>query len=103
MSFLLRTRSGSFTIDESFSIPELALLEERNGLSTALMSVETALMDLHAVHIEKEQEKSLLNGCALAYPAETAVPADALYRIYGENFLGVGAFTKDGLKMKIQF
>lgn len=87
MSFLLRTRSGGFSIEQSFTLQQLSNLSEHGELSASLLSCEKCLSFLPELRIGKERMRPTLNGLDTNidfFPGETV-------RLYADNtFLGIG-------------
>ena len=91
MTNLVRTRSGIFTIENSFSLDEI----EQKGLSECLVRADKTVF-YPSLTLSAEKEKRLLNGLYDDFLVE-----NGLYKVYGESgFLGVGEITEQKLKMK---
>ena len=91
MTNLVRTRSGIFTIENSFSLDEI----EQKGLSSCLVEADKTIF-YPSLTLSAEKEKRLLNGLYDDFSLE-----NGLYKVYGESgFLGVGEITEQKLKMK---
>ena len=91
MTNLVRTRSGIFTIENSFFLDEI----EQKGLSSCLVEADKTVF-YPSLTLSAEKEKRLLNGLYDDFSLE-----NGLYKVYGESgFLGVGEITEQKLKMK---
>lgn len=91
MTNLVRTRSGIFTIENSFTLDEI----EQKGLSSCLVEADKTVF-YPSLTLSAEREKRLLNGLYDDFSLE-----NGLYKVYGESgFLGVGEITEQKLKMK---
>lgn len=91
MTNLVRTRSGIFTIENSFTLDEI----EQKGLSSCLVEADKTVF-YPSLTLSAEEEKRLLNGLYDDFSLE-----NGLYKVYGESgFLGVGEITEQKLKMK---
>ena len=91
MTNLVRTRSGIFTIENSFTLDEIA----EKGLSKCLVEADKTVF-YPSLTLSTEKEKRLLNGLYDDFLVE-----NGLYKVYGESgFLGVGEITEQKLKMK---
>lgn len=91
MTNLVRTRSGIFTIENSFTLDEIA----EKGLSSCLVEADNTVF-YPELKLTAEGEKRLLNGLYDDFSLE-----NGLYKVYGESgFLGVGEITEQKLKMK---
>ncbi len=97
LSFLLRTRSGNFRIQDAYTIGELQKLKEAGTLASAVTSMEQALSGLDELRLAlPEREGTLLkNGVSLAVPeAKAGIP----YRLYcNGSFLGIGKVGVEGV------
>ncbi len=98
MSFLLRTQSGVFTINDSYSIQELRQMKESNALRSTLVSCEDALQEMPKLFLDDDRKKPALNGL------DTHMPGilDGNYRLYADGcFLGIGTAISDNIKLKV--
>lgn len=92
MVSIKRLRAGSFTIEKSITVDELALLGER-----ALVPLETALSDFPRYNVCDERYRELLNGVKL--DADDCPPAP--FTVYCKNELfGLGEVIDGKLKIK---
>lgn len=95
MSFLLRTRSGDFTIDKAYSIAELRQMKEEGRLDKAVISIEEALKNtlptLRLHNLDEKQAKLIRCGAEI-FPGELKNAEEGrLMLLYDENeFLGIG-------------
>lgn len=99
MSFLLRSKSGGFHVEDSYSIAELAALKEEGRLAEALISVENTIAFLPEIHVSATEAQRLLYGSCMDYKGEDM----ALCRVYGTQFIGIGVVLNNQLKLKMQF
>ncbi len=94
MSFLLRTKSGNFTIDQAVTLETIqnTLLEDIQ--KNYLFSIDYPLQDMPKVNIKKSFEKRVLNGNRIHLSAiENSVPLipDSVVKIYtGTKFIALG-------------
>lgn len=98
MSFLLRSRTGMFTVEDSYSIAELEEMKAQGKLFDALTGIETVLSDLPAIHLAADDAQKLRHGRTVG---GEELKAGQLYRVYGEEFLGIGSVQEEGLKLKL--
>lgn len=99
LTYLLRTQSGDFRIEEGLTLAQAAMLSKRGQLP--MQSMETALAFLPRVDFAKKCEKGLRNGL---WPSVEGIPLEAPYRVYCEGrFFGVGHARKceQGMEMKL--
>lgn len=98
MSFLLRTRSGSFTLDDSYSIDQLTERRDSGTLGESLVSCEQALSFMPVLKMDVRRLKPALNGL------ETSVPKVAAkdVRLYaGDAFLGIGKVNNGSVRLAV--
>ena len=96
MSFLLRTSSGPFDLNRSFTIPELYRLKEANRLSDSLTSCDDALQFMPACVLHPDRLRPSLNGL------ETNLnrPVRGFVRLYAaDRFLGIGRSSEGSVKL----
>lgn len=104
MSFLLRTRSGDFRIEESHTLAELARLKEEGRLDEAVVSVERALSMLDAAQLSPDAHAArlLVNGAQIADPSLAAYGEETALRVYANGtFLGIGIAQGDKIHIKL--
>lgn len=105
LSFLLRTRSSAFTLENAFALHELRALKEKNMLHTAVVSVDDALEGYPAfdfTELSEREERLLLNGAHVDPP--NGIPLGKLVKTYlNGRFLGLGARGDGGFHMSVFF
>lgn len=92
MSFLLRTRSGAFELENAFTIGELRELKEQGRLGEAVTSIEHSLAHIGEVRMElnAKGEKFLTHGAEVVFPGVEELPVDTPLRGYcNGKFLGI--------------
>lgn len=103
LSFLLRTASGAFRIDETYSIQRLTEMKEELSLRDAIVPVEEAVCFLPEIRLS-HHAKSFLNGVAIDYEAGDLLRDQPLCRVYDQDaFLGIGMYAENRLKMQIRY
>jgi tRNA pseudouridine55 synthase len=97
VSMLLRTATGSFTIEQARTIAELEALRTENRLGEALISCEEALAHLPALRLDASRRAATLNAL------ETGVPRqpEGHVRLYAEDFLGIGRVEGGSVKLVV--
>ena len=98
MSFLLRTESGKFNLDNSITLEELEIFKENEILDNYLYDIDYVLSNLGLIDINPLAVKSFVNG-AIVYPKgfikKEFKASDKLVRVYTKGeFLGVGKLIK---------
>lgn len=94
LSFLLRTRSGAFGVENAYSIAELRQLKEEGRLESVLVSVEEALSHYGEARLEglgSRANRLLTNGAEITHPLLASLPENEPLRTYANGrFLGIG-------------
>lgn len=92
MSFLVRTRVGSFSLQHAYTLEEL-----RQRPQQALLPISDVLAHLPSVHLEGKQPADFCNGKKIRLYEEPA-QADSI-RVYDkdENFLGIAGYDEKHL------
>jgi len=102
MSFLLRTRSGAFCINEAHSIMELT--ENRDNLQQYVLPIENVVSFLPKIVFESSKvRRNLLNGCRVKYEESICSEETSAFRIYnGQEFLGIGKIEEGKVFLAFQ-
>ncbi|BCV24976.1 tRNA pseudouridine(55) synthase TruB [Gelria sp. Kuro-4] len=92
LSFLLRTRSGSFALDSSLTLAELEAAVGRGVERTWLCPPESGLGHLAAVTLPEEESERFRHGNAVFHPSSGGPALGQALVVYGpgRSFLGVG-------------
>lgn len=91
MAFLLRSRAGCFTLEDSVTMEELA---EHEDLRTVLAPLDAPLGHLPAVRVDEQCLRAVLNGNKIPV---SAAPLDTPLRVYcGGRFAGIGCAEEAG-------
>ena len=99
MGALLRTRSGPFSVERSFTVEELKALQEAGDLEKALISCEAALTQFPAVDLPGDRLIPTKNGLPTDLHGADRRP-DGVVRLYcGGVFLGVGKVERDRARL----
>ncbi len=89
MRFLLRTRSGPFTLDTAVTLEELARAAEDDALDALLLPMETVLERFARADVPERYQKAFFNGVPLPFgafaqlagtPAEAGEPVRLYWR-----------------------
>ena len=109
MSFLLRTSSGKFNLDNAITLEELEDLKDNGHLEDHLYDVDYVLDNLDAVDLKPSAQKYYTNGGVIdsrRFNIKESKNSDAenyLVRVYCENiFIGVGKILKDNNTMTLK-
>lgn len=96
LAFLLRTASGSFTLDTAYSVQELEQRRESGTLSETLMSCEEALKAYPAVSLPENRRIPTMN----ALESVCRAP-DGIVRVYANGFLGLGEVRDNRVRLTV--
>jgi tRNA pseudouridine55 synthase len=96
--FLLRTRSGPFSIDRSYTIAELEKAKCEGALAECVVPAEKAVSFLPGLTLMQDRVKPAKNGLKTHMPNTP----DGFVRAYGGGeFLGVGEISREQFQLKI--
>ena len=103
MRFLLRTRSGIFSLDTARTLEELSEASKEGTLRELLIPMETALKHLPALNVPEKLRKPFLNGVPLSRKVltEQNLPNEQPVRLYLDHQLySVGVTDGDLIRCK---
>jgi len=101
MGALLRTRSGPFTVDHSFSVEELGALKAADRLAEALVPCEAALAPFPELTLPGDRLLPTKNGLPTDLRGDRRRP-DGPVRLYCDGrFLGIGRVERDRVKLAV--
>ena len=101
MGSLLRTRSGPFTVERSFTVEELRTLREEDRLEEALVSCEGALIQFPELTLPKDRLIPTQNGLPTDLHGPDRRP-DGPLRLYCDGvFLGIGKVEQGRVKLAV--
>ncbi|RDY24745.1 tRNA pseudouridine(55) synthase TruB [Romboutsia maritimum] len=99
MSFLLRTSSGRFNLENAITLEELEKFHENNNLEKYLYDIDYVLNNFNSVQLNPSALKYYSNGGIIdkkRFNIDTVGQENELVRVYiGDMFLGVGKLLKD--------
>jgi len=102
VTYLLRTRSGPYRLEDALTMEQVAFLYLRQGLDAHILSPESILQDLPAVHLPAHRAAATGNGLPTSLRGAAAraldeVAEDQPLRIYvAEEFYGLGFAARNG-------
>ena len=102
MGFLLRTKSGAFTLEESYSIAELAEMGKEGTLKDAVIPMDRAIEHIRALRLnglKPKQEDLLIHGAAIKYPFEKEKTPMRVY--IRDEFMGLGEVRHGELRITV--
>lgn len=105
MSSLVRTRAGSFRLEESLTLGQLQELKDRGELARAVRPVDSMFPDSPVLHVREEFLRFLENGNVIL-PEQTAEGTlwdpGGWVRMYrpDESFAGIYAYDRAGGKYR---
>jgi tRNA pseudouridine55 synthase len=83
MSFLVRTKVGPFTLENSKTFEELFMSKENDSLTDCLLPLDSALSKLTKVTVDNRDAEKINNGLPIRVNQE--IPEHAHLRVYGNN------------------
>lgn len=93
MSFLVRTRSGDFTLDTAYTVSELEALKAQGRLAQALLPPDVALKSMPSMCLDglsTRRKKQLLNGAEITCEALAPLEDNVAHRLYVDGeFIGI--------------
>ena len=101
MGSLLRTRSGPFTVERSFTVEELKTLREEDRLGEALIPCEAALSQFPVLTLPQDRLIPTKNGLPTDLHGPDRRP-DGPLRLYCDGaFLGIGKVEQGRVKLAV--
>ncbi len=97
MSFLLRSRSGMFCVEESYSIAQIASLAQDGRQGEAIMKIEDTLPDMPRIDITNTTHVTWLKTGRTSPVSMQNEQRVCVY--FREEFLGLGTVTDGQLKL----
>lgn len=101
MNTLRRTKTGPFTIADSYTLKELEVLKEKGQLENVLISVDRMFEEYPKIMLNPKQVKSITNGVHMSYKGIEGQS----YRLYDENgkFLCISKIQDGKLRLEKAF
>ncbi|MBQ8300564.1 MAG: tRNA pseudouridine(55) synthase TruB, partial [Clostridia bacterium] len=101
MNTLRRTKTGPFTIEDSYTLKELEVLKEKGQLESVLISVDRMFEEYPKILLNPKQVKSITNGVQMSYNGTQGQS----YRLYDEKgkFLCISKMQDGKLKLEKAF
>jgi len=105
MRFLLRARTGFFSLDNALTLEEMTEAAERGELAGRLLPCDAPLGHLPRAEVNPRCARLALNGAAIPLrDAELAAEDQPLYRAYlGTRFLGLAEVREGQLRWRVAF
>ncbi len=102
MGELVRTQSGRFTIDKSYTVEEIEQLSKENRLDEILIPTDILFDDYKKLNVSGKNEFKVKNGSPLE---NFDFPENTLFRIYdiNDNFLCISQMLDGKIKMLTSF
>ncbi|HHU90746.1 MAG TPA: tRNA pseudouridine(55) synthase TruB [Clostridiaceae bacterium] len=100
MNSLIRTRSGPFMLDDSYTLDDLEEIKSKMKLETALISMDKALLKMPSVYISHNNALRLKNGLSVPLGGLTA----DFIRVYHESgvFLAIGKTIQEDAHLRLR-
>ena len=102
MNTLRRTKTGPFSIEESYTVEDVEKLKENGQLESVMIPVDRMFEEYPKITLNPKQVKSVTNGMAMTYRGGAE---GQTYRVYDENgkFLCISKITDGRLKLEKSF
>ena len=98
MSFLLRTSSGKFNLENGITLEELKEHKENNTLDNYLYDIDYVLTNFNKITIHENAEKYYINGGIIderRFIEKDFNETDELVRVYSsKGFIGIGKLIR---------
>jgi tRNA pseudouridine55 synthase len=94
MSNLIRTSSGKFSLEDSYTIEQLRVFAQNGSLNEKMIKVDKVLDFFECIVLSKEEAKRFLNGAYIKLNKQkySLKNSELLFRIYQDDlFLGLGS------------
>lgn len=103
MESLVRTRTGSFHLEDSITLEEVQKRADDGSLTEVVLGMEMALTEFPCLTVTDDQARRLGNGMAVPCPGSLD-EWGSLVRIYHENgsFISIGKIIRQGGKQMIK-
>ena len=104
MSYLLRTSSGNFTIDNSIKINELKNLVNNNAIDKKIITIDEVLNNYNKIYVSSKATKLLYNGGKIYecffYKKDNNIMKEDKVKVYDSEgiFIGIFGFYYDNIK-----
>lgn len=106
MSFLLRTSSGKFNLENAITLEQLQEYKENNTLEEHLYEIDYVLSNFNSLSIHPNARKYYVNGGiidARRFTQKDFNENDEIVRVYCEGeFLGSGKLIKKGSEISVK-
>ncbi len=105
LSFLLRTNSGMFTLENAYTLEELRAMKESGELLSAVIPVDKALHDMPELHLgdlSEREKRLLLNGASIERGEEFRMGETVKVYLDG-RFITLGERGQDGFHCTVFF
>jgi len=89
MSFLVRTKVGSFRLEDALTLEELQDSAQTGDLITKLVSMERALVDMPKLELNELQARDIDNGRTITVIAELNVSDEIIQLHFEERLLAI--------------
>ncbi len=103
MESLVRTRTGSFHLEDSITLEEVQKRADDGSLTEVVLGMEMALTEFPCLTVTDDQARRLGNGMAVPCPGSLD-EWGSFVRIYHENgsFISIGKIIRQGGKQMIK-
>lgn len=100
MSFLIRSKSGNFLLENSWTLDEVMQSVEDNSIQNCVISMQEALKQFPVFVVPDRLYRLLFNGVPLQIDQPETVLEDQMVQVFCQNeFFGLGNWTADCLRV----
>lgn len=91
MSYLIRTGSGYFKVEDSYSLDYIKSLDKEE-INNILTPMDESLVHIESLNIEDSLYSNLINGMKIPLDKDIDLSKDKMYKIYCKKvFIGIGS------------
>lgn len=99
MSYLMRTKAGSFEIQDSYSLDYIKSLD-KDEIRDILIPMDSSLEHIDSFNIDDRHYDRLINGVKIKLDNDIDFEEDKDYRVYcKDSFIGIGNIIKKDLDL----
>lgn len=99
MSYLMRTKAGSFEIQDSYSLDYIKSLD-KDEIRDILIPMDSSLKHIDSFNIDDKYYDGLINGVKIKLDNDIDWEQDKDYRVYCKGlFIGIGSIIKRDLDL----
>lgn len=103
MTELVRSRSGSISLDDCFTLEQIEELHRTGRLASSIIPGDRLASHLPSCSVSVQEAASAMQGKSILLPKHTAIPETGdLFRVYDPNDRFIGLFRIDRTSMMLR-